>query len=517
MKLFGINFGGKKMEASIVPPRYSYESYDGEKFPGGFGDTKIFWDDYFTLRARSNQLFKENPYARGLLRCLVTNEINTGLTPEVLPNSAILGISEDELGEWAELVEDRFSIWANTPNLCDIAKQVDFGQLQQNVRLESLIGGDVLVVQRLDRRTGLPRIQLIGAASVETPLGMQSSPNLRIEHGVELDANGKHIAYHIMGATNKSIRIPAYGVKSGRRLAWLVYGSERRINEVRGEPLLSIVAQSLKELDRYKDATQRKAAVNAVLAIFMKKTQDKPGTKPLTGGAVRKTTISGVAPDGTDRKYNIASQIPGFSMDELQVGEEPVAFGNQGVDTAFGEFESAIIHAIAWSNNVPPEVLTKAFSSNYSASQAAINEFKNYLNDFRSRFGTNFCKPIYEEWLLSEVLSGRIKADGFLQSWRDTMGFDTYGAWVWSEWSGAIKPSTDILKQARGYSEMILNGLITRDRAAKELTGTKFSRNMRTIKRENVIIKEANEILGLHGDGVTPQSDIEINGDEDNG
>ena len=59
--------------------------FDGGKFLGGFGETQIQQLDYWTLRARSAQLFNENLYAKGLVRRLITNEINTGLTPEASP------------------------------------------------------------------------------------------------------------------------------------------------------------------------------------------------------------------------------------------------------------------------------------------------------------------------------------------------------------------------------------------------------------------------------------------------
>jgi hypothetical protein len=63
--------------------------FTGEKFFGGFGATSIYQVDYWTLRKRSEQLFNENLYAKGLIRRLVTNEINTGLTPESLPDENI--------------------------------------------------------------------------------------------------------------------------------------------------------------------------------------------------------------------------------------------------------------------------------------------------------------------------------------------------------------------------------------------------------------------------------------------
>lgn len=514
MRFFGKKRKVPEIKASIIPSGYSYQMFDGDKFPGGFGDTKLFMMEYWTLRERSHQLFRENVYARGLLRRLVTNEINTGLTPEVIPNAKILGIAdEDELGEWAEGVEDRFSIWADTPKLCDINQQFDFGQIQRIARMEALIAGDILVVLNLDSKTGLPRVQLIGGENVITPPGYLFKSVPRIESGVELDSAGRQIAFHVQQADNTIIRIPAFGASSGRRLAWLVYGCDKRANEVRGEPLLAIILQSLKELDRYRDATQRKAAINAVLAMFIKKTQDKIGTKPITAGAVRKTSITGVDSDGLSRTYRIAQQIPGLVIEDLQVGEEPVAFGNAGIDTNFAEFEAATINAIAWANEVPPEILTLAFSSNYSASQAAINEFKNYLNKFRAEFGANFCKPIYQEWLLSEVLQQRIAAAGFLEAWRNPLKYDIFASWLWSEWSGAIKPSTDVRKQAQGYQIMLDLGLITHDRASKELTGTKFSRNIRTIKRENVALAEVRSILSpvqdLNNSGMDEEEDEE--------
>jgi capsid protein len=154
-------------------------------------------------------------------------------------------------------------------------------------------------------------------------------------------------------------------------------------------------------------------------------------------------------------------------------------------------FEKAIVQAIAWANEVPPEILTLSFGSNYSASQAAINEFKMYLNRVRTRFGENFCSPIYEEYLLGQVLSQRIEADGFVQAFRSVDQFETYGAWIACDWSGAIKPAVDLTKLVRGYREMVAEGFITRDRATRELTGTKWSKNIKKLGRETMQWVEA--------------------------
>ena len=468
-------------------------TYDGSKFFGGFGTTQVQQLDYWTLRARSAQLFNENLYARGIIRRLVTNEINTGLDPEATPEELLLDENEDALNDWSELVETRFAIWGKDPKLCSWKNDKTFAALQRAARAEALISGDVLVVLRQSQRTKLPQVQLVSGNLVQTPLG--GAPNLRsghkIRHGVETDAMGRVVAHWIKQDDLTGKRIPAIGERSGRKISWLVYGTDKRLDDLRGQPLLSLVLQSLKEIDRYRDSTQRKAVINSILAMFIKKTEDKPSTLPISGGAVKKTQATVTDGDGKQRAFNIASQMPGLILEELQTGEEPVGFNNAGTDSAFGVFEEAIIQAVAWANQIPPEILKLAFSNNYSASQAAINEFKIYLNMVWSDWGETFCTPIYKEWLISEVLLRKIEASTLLASWRDPAQYDTFGAWTSVEWYGSIKPSTDMLKQTKGSMNLIEHAWSTNAREARGLTGTKFSKNAKKLKRENELLVEA--------------------------
>jgi lambda family phage portal protein len=460
--------------------------YDGEKFPGGFGATELFETDYWTLRKRSAQLFNNNLYARGIVRRLVTNEINVGLNPESTPDEQILGLKEDSLNDWTEDVENRYNIWHKNPELCDW-KQVDtFGALQRVVRMESLIEGDILVVIKQSKRTKLPTVQLISGGKVKTPLDIKKiRKGHKIKHGVEIDQKGLVVAHWIQQDDLSSKRIPVKGEKSGRKISWLIYGTDKRLDDLRGQPLLSIVLQSLKEIDRYRDSTQRKATINSILAMFIKKTEDKMGTNPMQGGAVKRDTATITDPDGETRKFNVATQIPGLVLEELQTGEEPVFKGGDGTDINFGLFEETIIQAVAWSLGIPPEILRLTFSNNYSASQAAINEFKIAINQVWGDFGETFCTPIFIDWLLSEVLMGKIKAPGLLESWRNPMQYDKFGAWVSVEWYGSVKPSTDMLKQAKGSQLLIKDGWSTNAREARVTTGTKFSKNIKRLKKEN--------------------------------
>lgn len=482
------SFAGQQ---SFAPTQFSI--FDGSKFAGGFGPTQLYELDYWTLRKRSGQLFRENLYARGLIRRLITNEINTGLTPEALPDEEIIGVPEDSLDDWSETVENRFALWGKNPKLCDFNQVKTFGAIQRTIRAEALIDGDILVILRQSQQTRLPLIQLVSGGKVRTPLDGLSKirKGHKLRHGVETDKLGRVVAYWIDQDDGTSKRIASVAERTGRRVAWLVFGVDKRMDDVRGEPLLSLVLQSLKEIDRYRDAASRKAVVNSILAMFIKKGTDKMGTLPVTGGAVRKDTAVVSDGDGSTRNYNIANQIPGVVMEELQTGEEPVGFHSQGTDINFGVFEEAIIQTVAWCNEIPPEILRLAFSNNYSASQAAINEFKIYLNMRWTIEAETVDDPVYQAWLLSEVLIGKIVAPGLLDAWRDPSQYDKFGAWMSTVWYGSIKPSTDMLKQAKGSKLLVENAWSTNSREARITTGTKFSKNAKRLKRENKLLVEA--------------------------
>ena len=469
----------------ILPP----SGFNGSKYPGGFQDSpfKVEDLDYWALRSRSSALFNTNIYARGIVRCLTTNVINVGLHAECIPEEVIIGLPEDSLIDagWDEQVENRFSLWGDTPAVCDSKGQRSWGEIQQEIYREALIGGDCLVIQRQSPITSLPQLQVVRGDCIQTPPGMEMQENLI--DGVELGANGTHVAYHIRTESGAYERIEARGRLTGRLNAWMVYGADKRADEVRGQPLLAICLQALNEVDRYRDSTQRKAMINAMIVGFIEQTQDVPGSLPLQMGAVKKTVEQVEESSSGGKPVNVSEILPGFYMDKLQVGEKPSPYSTGGTDASFGEFEAAMITGCAWGMEIPPEILFKSFNKAFNASQAAINEFKITLNMKRKTFGSQTCDPVFSEWFLASVLLGDIPAQGYLEARNDPTQWQVARAWTKVDWTGAIKPSVDMGKITKAYMDMVDRGWLTNERAARELTGTKWSKNMRRIKKENAI------------------------------
>ena len=463
-----------------------YQLNTGDKFLGGFGETKVFTHDYWTLRRRSVQLFHENLYGRGIVARLVTNEINTGLMPEANPSETVLG-SDRGLADWAEEIEQRFSLWAGTPVLCDHLEASTWGEVQQTARLDALVRGDLLVVVRHDKKTKLPRVQLVCSDHVVSPVHSKKlAKGHTVHYGVERDAAGRQVAYWVKQSNGKVIRQPAKGSRSGARIAWLIYGTNKLIGDVRGTPLLSVVLQSLKEIDRYRDSAQRKAALNSIPAMQVTRSQqDTLGSLPMGGGAQRSTETTVYDEDADPRRFLDLEFAAGTIIDELEVGERLELIGGEGTDINFPEFEKAILAAIAWSLEIPPEIMLLSFSSNYSASQAAINEFKMAINMRWGSWGAQFCQPFYVAFIRASVVAKKVRAEGLLESALDPTRHDEYAAWCRTIWYGSIKPSTDMLKQAKGSELLVANMWSTNSRESRVLTGTKFSDNAKALLREN--------------------------------
>lgn len=515
-KFFGGLFKRKPRTIAVSSlPNYRHVVHDGEKFAGGLGPIDLLFKDLWALRARSADLYERNIYARAAIRRLVTNVINTGLQLEASPEGHILDRDEDELGDWAEDVESRFRIWGKNAYQCDFDERRTFGQLQIEAYREALIAGDVLVVLRQDQRTRNPRVQVISGARVQTPwLQKLALPEgSRIEHGVEIDKRGRHVAFWVTQDDGTFKRLPAYGEKSGRKLAWLVYGCDRRLDEVRGTPLVGLVIQALKEVDRYRDATLRKAVINSMVAMYIEKGEEKMASRSITAAATKKGLDETAENEGPRRLK--AELTPGIVIDEMQHGEKLVPVQVQNTVENFGDFEEAIICGVAMALEIPPEIFRLTFSSNYSASQAAISEFKLFLTPTRTRFGDEFCSPIYEEWLVAQVYMNRVEADGFLDAFEGTSQEDIYGAWIANDWSGHVKPSLDPVKTTKAYVEQANMGLIDLERASRETNGTSFEKNIKKLTRQFAKLAKARAPMAELEQGPAPAPPAEPQNDKD--
>lgn len=451
---------------------------------GGGSHREDIEEHISTLRQRSRDLYcGGSTLATGAVKRLRTNAVGTGLHLKSTINEEILGITSEETRRLEEKIEREFAHWANSTN-CDIERIDNFYQLQQLALLNALLSGDSFALMTTTKRTGSIydlRIELVEADRVSTPDNETINP-LFCE-GVEKNANGEVVAYHISKFHPLSfqdreprewVRVKAFGEKTGRRNVIHVMNRER-INQVRGVPFLSPVIETIKQLGRYTEAEVLAAVINGLVTVFIEK-ESASDDVPFGEAVPEDMQVD----SGDEGSIELA---PGAVID-LGEGEKANMVNPGRPNPNFDPFVMAVIKQIGAALEIPYELLIMAFSNNYSASRAAILEFFKVIKMYRAWFVTDFCQPIYEEWLCEAVAKGRINAPGFFN---DPIIKDAYCS---AEWNGPSAGQLDPKKEVEAAELRVQGGFSTRERETTELTGTDYYKNIKQRKREEELLKE---------------------------
>lgn len=492
----------KDVTVRAMADYFGGDVWNGSKFFGSLGPVSSWtFVDYWTLRRRSMELFRTNIYAKGVIRRLVWNEVHAGIVATPTPVGAVLFPGDDAVGreeraiEWADRIGTQFDLYAVTPAVFDWGKKETFGAFQARVRMESLISGDGIIISRIDEATGLPRWQWVNGDHIRTPDNFAGEDGHYVRHGVEFDRWGKRVAFYVQSERGGEFvyeRVPVRGRKSGRLISWMVYGSERFVDDVRGEPFLSDSIYMLKDLDRTRDAEVRASLVNAMIPLFLEKEPGhiSVGARPtdLVRGnpALPPPDIAGAPPFNppTDK---IDIMNPG-TIYETPSGGKIQSFQTNRPNVNYSAFEKSVIAVLAWSHGIPPEVLMLEFGNNYSASRQANNEFEVYLSRFVKDFAVAVTQPIYDSWLTQMVLTGQLDLPGFMRAYGDPDSWRTVSAWKQCTWTGLNRPSVDRSKEATASQTLLDNGLTTYDIEARRHSGLSFAQVMQTQKRERELM-----------------------------
>lgn len=436
-------------------------------------------DNIETLRNRSRDVYMGSPLATGALKTVRTNVVGSGLMLNAQIDAQYLGLSEQEAKEWESKTEREWNLWAGSVN-CDAERRQNFYQLQSLVLLSALMSGDVFVVMPFIKRGGVPydlRVSLIEADRVCNPDNIEIGKN--ILGGVEVGKHGETIAYwvaknhpytyshlNVTKGLQEWTRLLAFGPKTGRRNVLHIMCDVERPAQRRGVPLLAPVLESLKQITRYSDAELMAAVVSGMFTVFVKSTTPQSG---LNFGFDPSKRID---PDPYSYELGNGSIV---HLDE----NESVEIANPGRPNAnFEGFVVAICRQIGTALEIPYELLVKNFTASYSASRASLLEAWKMFRMRREWLISNFCQPVYQEWLTEAILKGRVKAPGF---------FDDPAirqAWSGADWYGDAQGQLDPLKEANAAKVRVEEGFSTREREAAELTGMKYDAIHARRKRE---------------------------------
>lgn len=484
-KLQILNSGYSNYGASVVK-----KSLAGWLHAGGSSREDIE-DNVSILRQRTRDLYMGVPIANGAVKTMRTNIVGRGLRLKPNIDAELLGVSPEERRTLEKQIEREWNIWAESTD-CDMARIDNFYELQQLAFLNWLISGDCLAVLPVKPRLNQPydlRVQLIEADRLCSPDNCDTIDN-KIVGGVEVDQSGEVVAYHIADHHPLSYayadiswqRVEAFGKTTGRRNVLHLMNRER-IGQRRGVPFLAPVIESLKQLGRYTDAELVAAVVSGMFTVFIEKAD-----------ASSEDTIGSIIPEEVqvDAEDETTIELAPGAVIDLNEGEKAHDMNPGRPNANFGGFVEAICQQIGASLEIPYELLMKRFNSSYTASKGALEEAWKMFNMYRDWLATDFCQPVYEEWLTEAVAKGRIKAPGFFT---DPV---IRKAYCGAKWNGPAKGMLDPVKEATAAEKRVQNGFSTRSDETMQMTGTSYYNNIEQLKHEEKELREVKKIANAN-------------------
>lgn len=473
-------------------------SMRGWRYYGGSPQEDIE-DNLDVLRQRSRDAYMGIPIAAAMIKTMRTNVVCSGLVPTPQVDADFLGLDEKQADELQAQIVREFNLWADSTD-CDADGVDNFWKLQMLAYISELMNGDAFAVLPYDEQPWKPyglQVRLIEADRICSldkydrlaPCEVNGHSVYRIVQGVETDKMGRVVAYwicdrHPLAKLDhnelKWQRIEVRGELTGNRNVLHIMKRERA-GQLRGVPMLAPVLESLKQLGRYTEAELDAAMVASMVTVMIQK--DSPSTTAPFGQVPLEA-----AKDSSTPPDELGIELAPAAIFDLAPGEKANMLDPKHPTTTYDGFVTAEAKQIGAAAEIPVEVLFKSFSSNYSASRGALNEFWRVCDMERSGFANSFCQPVYERWFAEAVARGRINAPGFFNDPAVAR------AYLGCRWNGPARTNLDAKSEIEAATLRIQSGISTAEQETAQMTGGSYAANIRQRKRE---IKQMEEATGI--------------------
>ena len=434
--------------------------------PGNPGAIAALLATGHDLRSKSRDLVRRNPWANNAIEAFVANAIGTGIKPQSL--------AKDET--FRTEVQELFRDWVEE---ADAAGLTDFYGLQALACRAMLEAGECLI--RL--RPRLPQdglsvplqLQLLESEHLPMYLSINLPSGNVVRAGIEFDRLGKRVAYHLYrthpedGGHAPSATPDLTPVRVDATEIIHLY-RPLRPGQIRGEPWLSRALVKLNELDQYDDAELVRKKTAAMFAGFI--TRAFPEDNLMGEGAAN---AQGIA---------LAGLEPG-TLQILEPGEDVKFSDPADVGGNYSEFLRNQFRAVAAAMGVTYEQLTGDLSGvNYSSIRAGLLEFRRRCEMIQHSVVVHqLCRPVWAAWMEQAVLSGALKAPGFVKNRR---------AYLTCKWIPQGWQWVDPLKEFQSMLLAIRSGLMSRSEAIST-----FGYDAEDVDREIAADNARADALGL--------------------
>jgi capsid protein len=340
-------------------------------WPRQMGITGQTLQDRYELRSmrdRSRHLDDTNPIAKGILNRLLDNVIGEGF--------ALSGKTKSE--QFNLEVDGRFEEWMEDADVRGLLSGRE--QLRRFYRGHECDGDGGLVLASFG---GQPRLQNIQSDQIFQPDGTAQTPTF--VDGVEMDANGRPIQFHVLDCPQGGIRkftpVPAENFIFFPRFNR--YGN----NVVRGESAFNTSYTLFDQLDGYVDGVVVAARMATVFGLLIK----EETASQQAGGL---SSLGPQGPQTADQRLAVRLEngMVKYMGTKGQVAQVQASQPMQQTP----DFIAAILRLIGLPVDMPLELVLLDFSRvNYSSARAAFLQFYQAMIPKQQYFRTKVMSRIY--------------------------------------------------------------------------------------------------------------------------
>lgn len=381
-----------------------------------------------TLRSRARYLANNNPWMSQAVANWAGALVGSGIVPTP---------KHPDESTRADLTA-AFQGWADD---ADADGRTDFWGLQADVARGLVIDGEAFL-HVLPSEDG-PRLRLLPPELVDESLTRELGNGAVIVQGVEFDADGRRVAYHVLPYRPHDqfanyappVRVPADEI--------LHVMKPLAAGQVRGVSWLAPVILSASDFDQLCDALLMGAKVAAMHSAFL---IDLNGT-------------GGEPYDGTGEGGILETGLEPGTMKRLPTGYD-VKFNIPGQLTEIGAFLRLQLQQLAAGLGLPDHLLSGDLSNaNYSSLRAGLLPFRQRVEQIQYGILTpQFLAPIWRHVVAYAVLSGDLAAPDYESAPR------AYAA----EWLPPKPMQVDPLKDTQATVAELDAGLTSRRKAVAE-------------------------------------------------
>ena len=221
-------------------------------------------------RAQARVLFREDPFVRGTIRAIVANLVSMGIFPVPMVGNPRLGGANEA---WNTQTLESFLIWSKG---VDPHGKIPFGTFQKRLMREAYVAGEFLVHftrSRAPRAVPLA-LEIIPSERIANVESSTEAPDgHRVVQGVEFDADGKLVAYHVYEdhpsdswTSPDVVRLPADDC--------IHFFTPEEEGQVRGISRLRPVADTAERAQQWRDFVMAREQVSSAFAVMI--TQQNP-------------------------------------------------------------------------------------------------------------------------------------------------------------------------------------------------------------------------------------------------